>query len=90
MIPVRKASCVSTSTATSSAAAANGMAKFQMTGSLKGACIRAAKLSPNVNPIFISAVWTRIADATNANALCLPRLSALPAPLCSANFHAAQ
>ena len=90
MIPVRNASWVSTNIATSSAAAAKGIAKFQMVGSLNGACIRAATLSPNVKPTLISAVWTRIAEPTSANAFCLLKLSALPLLLCSANFQAAQ
>src|ERR1700752_424160 len=93
MIPVRNASCVSTSSATSRAAAANGIAKSQMTGSLNGGPygdILAATLSPKVKPTFINAVWTSIAEPTKASAFFLLTVSALLELRCSANFHADQ
>src|SRR5678815_4521808 len=93
MIPVRKASWVSTSIATSKAAAAKGMAKFHIAGSLNGGPdwdIQAAMLSPNVKPTLINAVWIRIAEPTSANALCLPSVRTPRELLCSVNFQPAQ
>src|ERR1043165_8972094 len=57
--PVRKASCVSTSIATSNEAAAKGIAKFQSAGSLSGAGIRPPPLAPKMKPTFITAVEDR-------------------------------
>ena len=68
-MPVRNASCVSTSITTSSAAAAKGIAKFQSVGSLNGAVFMPlATLSLSVKPTRINAVSTTIAEPTRANA----------------------
>ena len=90
-IPVRKASCVSTSMTTNSEAAAKGIAKFQRLGSLKGAVfIPFATLSLSVKPTRIKPVSTTIAEPTRKNARVFDRDSADAVLLCSVNFHTAQ
>src|SRR6266851_6882471 len=90
-IPVRNASCVSTNITTNNAAAAKGMAKSQIIGSLKGAVvILPAIASLNVNPIRISAVSTTIAEPTSANARHLESEITDAVLQCSVNFHTTQ
>ena len=85
-MPVRKASCVSTSITTSSAAAAKGIAKFQSIGSLNGAVfMRLATLSQR-KPTRINAVCTTIAEPTRANARVFESDSAEAVLRCSVNF----
>src|SRR5678815_6162059 len=90
-IPVRKANWVSTSIATRSAAAANGMANDQIVGSFIGALfIWKATLSLTVTPTRINAVSTMIAEPTSANAFRFERASPDVVLRCSVNFQAAQ
>src|SRR5882672_7218017 len=90
-IPVRNASCVSTSITTNSEAAAKGMAKFQKVGSLNGAVFMPlATLSLSVKPTRINPVSTTMAEPTRANALVFERDNTDAVLRCSVNFHTAQ
>src|SRR5882672_4045128 len=90
-IPVRNASCVSTSMTTNSDAAAKGIAKFQKVGSLNGAAFMPlATLSASVKPTRINAVSTTMADPTSANARVFESDKADAALRCSVNFQTAQ
>src|SRR5437016_8440212 len=70
MTPVIIPSCLSISIVTSRDPAANGIAKFQMSALLKGACALSPAIAlAKTNPTRITAVSTRIAEPTSAKTL---------------------